>query len=250
LVGKDACFGPVVQYSINQSDGVTTVSDSLKDETLAYFKIYKEIESIPNFIDLTRFKKEPRAHFKTAIAPKGEKIIIHTSNFRKVKRIDDVVKIFAAIRKEIPAKLLLVGDGPERIHIEKLCRELGLNDAVSFLGKQNQIEEILSVGDLFLMPSETESFGLAALEAMACELPVISSNAGGIPELNLEGVTGFLCNVGDVEGMAQKALYLLKNDVVLNEFKANALKRAERFNIDAIVPKYEAFYNKVLNQNK
>jgi len=143
-----------------------------------------------------------------------------------------------------------VGDGPERIHIEKLCRELGLNDAVSFLGKQNQIEEILSVGDLFLMPSETESFGLAALEAMACELPVISSNAGGIPELNLEGVTGFLCNVGDVEGMAEKALYLLKNDVVLNEFKANALKRAERFNIDAIVPKYEAFYNKVLNQNK
>jgi N-acetyl-alpha-D-glucosaminyl L-malate synthase BshA len=250
LVGKDACFGPVVQYSINQSDGVTTVSDSLKEETLAYFKIYKEIESIPNFIDLTRFKKEPRAHFKTAIAPNGEKIIIHTSNFRKVKRIDDVVKIFAAIRKEMPAKLLLVGDGPERIHIEKLCRELGLNDAVSFLGKQNQIEEILSVGDLFLMPSETESFGLAALEAMACELPVISSNAGGIPELNLEGVTGFLCNVGDVEGMAEKALYLLKNDVVLNEFKANALKRAERFNIDAIVPKYEAFYNKVLNQNK
>jgi len=250
LVGKDACFGPVVQYSINQSDGVTTVSDSLKEETLAYFKIYKEIESIPNFIDLTRFKKEPRAHFKTAIAPKGEKIIIHTSNFRKVKRIDDVVKIFAAIRKEMPAKLLLVGDGPERIHIEKLCRELGLNDAVSFLGKQNQIEEILSVGDLFLMPSETESFGLAALEAMACELPVISSNAGGIPELNLEGVTGFLCNVGDVEGMAEKALYLLKNDVVLNEFKANALKRAERFNIDAIVPKYEAFYNKVLIQDK
>jgi len=250
LVGKDACFGPVVQYSINQSDGVTTVSDSLKDETLAYFKIYKEIESIPNFIDLTRFKKEPRAHFKTAIAPNGEKIIIHTSNFRKVKRIDDVVKIFAAIRKEMPAKLLLVGDGPERIHIEKLCRELGLNDAVSFLGKQNQIEEILSVGDLFLMPSETESFGLAALEAMACELPVISSNAGGIPELNLEGVTGFLCNVGDVEGMAEKALYLLKNDTLLNEFKANALKRAESFNIDAIVPRYEAFYNKVLNQNK
>ncbi len=250
LVGKDACFGPVVQYSINQSDGVTTVSDSLKDETLAYFKIYKEIESIPNFIDLTRFKKEPRANFKSAIAPNGEKIIIHTSNFRKVKRIDDVVKIFAAIRKEVPAKLLLVGDGPERIHIEKLCRELGLNDAVSFLGKQNQIEEILSVGDLFLMPSETESFGLAALEAMACELPVISSNAGGIPELNLEGETGFLCNVGDVECMAQKALYLLKNDAILNEFKANALKRAERFNIDAIVPKYEAFYNKVLNQNK
>jgi N-acetyl-alpha-D-glucosaminyl L-malate synthase BshA len=250
LVGKDACFGPVVQYSINQSDGVTTVSDSLKEETLAYFKIYKEIQSIPNFIDLTRFKKEPRAHFKTAIAPNGEKIIIHTSNFRKVKRIDDVVKIFAAIRKEVPAKLLLVGDGPERIHIEKLCRELGLNDAVSFLGKQNQIEEILSVGDLFLMPSETESFGLAALEAMACELPVISSNAGGIPELNIEGVTGFLCNVGDVEAMAEKALYLLKNEDILNQFKANALKRAESFNIDAIVPKYEAFYNKVLNQIK
>lgn len=247
LVGKDACFGPVVQYSINQSDGVTTVSDSLKEETLRYFKISKEIESIPNFIDLTRFKNEPRAHFKKAIAPNGEKIIIHTSNFRKVKRIDDVVKIFAAIRKEIPAKLLLVGDGPERIHIEKLCRELCLNDAVSFLGKQNQIEEILSVGDLFLMPSETESFGLAALEAMACELPVISSNAGGIPELNIEGVTGYLCNVGDIESMAEKALYLLKDNDILAKFKANALARAANFNIDLIVPQYEAYYKKVLN---
>jgi N-acetyl-alpha-D-glucosaminyl L-malate synthase BshA len=147
----------------------------------------------------------------------------------------------------IPAKLLLVGDGPERIHIEKLCRELCLNDSVSFLGKQNQIEEILSVGDLFLMPSETESFGLAALEAMACELPVISSNAGGIPELNIDGETGFLCNVGDVQMMAEKALYLLTNNDILAKFKQNALTRAAVFNIDAIVPQYEAYYKKVLN---
>ena len=175
---------------------------------------------------------------------------MHTSNFRKVKRIDDAVKVFAEVYKKMPAKLLLMGDGPERIHIEMLCRELGLYDAVTFLGKQNQVQEILSVCDLFLMPSETESFGLAALEAMACELPVISSNAGGIPELNIDGETGFLCDVGDVNSMAEKAIYLLEDESRLLQFKANAKKRAAQFDINQIVPHYEAYYQTVLKKSQ
>ncbi|OYU97279.1 MAG: N-acetyl-alpha-D-glucosaminyl L-malate synthase BshA [Bacteroidetes bacterium B1(2017)] len=246
LVGKDASFEPVVRYSINMSDGVTTVSESLKQDTFNILNITRDILVIPNFIDFTRFSKQNRAHFKTAIAPNGEKLIVHTSNFRKVKRIDDAVKVFAEIRKKMPAKLLLIGDGPERINIEKLCRELELGDSVTFLGKQNQVEEILSVCDLFLMPSETESFGLAALEAMACELPVISSNAGGIPELNVDGVTGFLCDVGDVKSMAEKAIYILEEEDRLHQFKEAALNRAKEFDINEIVPIYENFYKKIL----
>jgi N-acetyl-alpha-D-glucosaminyl L-malate synthase BshA len=251
LVGKDPSFGPVVCYSINMSDGVTTVSQSLKDDTISKFKVSRHIEVIPNFIDLERFSKKDHDHFKKAIAPSGEKLLVHTSNFRKVKRIDDAIKVFAEVYKRIPSKLLLVGDGPERLNIEMLCRELDLYHAVTFLGKQNQVQEILSVCDLFLMPSETESFGLAALEAMACELPVISSNAGGIPELNVDGETGFLCNVGDVATMAEKAIYLLEDETRLAQFKENAKKRAELFDINQIVPLYEAFYEKVLaNQPK
>jgi N-acetyl-alpha-D-glucosaminyl L-malate synthase BshA len=248
LVGKDPSFEPVVRYSINTSDGVTTVSESLKQDTFSILNICREILVIPNFIDFTRFSKLDRGHFKTAIAPNGEMLIVHTSNFRKVKRIDDVVKVFAEIKKKMPAKLLLIGDGPERINIEKLCRELDLGESVTFLGKQNQVEEILSVCDLFLMPSETESFGLAALEAMACELPVISSNAGGIPELNIDGKTGFLCNVGDVATMAEKAIYILEDPTRLKEFKSNALNRAKEFDINQIVPIYEAYYQKILNK--
>jgi N-acetyl-alpha-D-glucosaminyl L-malate synthase BshA len=249
LVGKDASFEPVVRYSINMSDGVTSVSESLKQDTYKLFDIKREIKVIPNFIDFTRFSKKNHEHFKTAIAPKGEKLIVHTSNFRKVKRIDDAVKVFAEIIKQIPAKLLLVGDGPERINIEKLCRELNLIDKVTFLGKQNQVEEILSVCDLFLMPSETESFGLAALEAMACELPVISSNAGGIPELNVDGVTGYLCDVGDVATMSEKAIYILEDTARLNTFKAAAKSRAMDFDIHQIVPIYEEFYKKIIAEN-
>ncbi|MBC7382245.1 MAG: N-acetyl-alpha-D-glucosaminyl L-malate synthase BshA, partial [Bacteroidia bacterium] len=247
LVGKDASFEPVVRYSINQSDGVTSVSESLKQDTYNIFKTNRAIEVIPNFIDVQRFSKQDREHFKKAIAPNGERLIIHTSNFRKVKRIDDVVKVFAEILKNMPAKLLLVGDGPERIYIENLCRELNLNDSVTFLGKQNPVEEILSVCDLFLMPSETESFGLAALEAMACELPVISSNAGGIPELNIDGVTGFLCNVGDVKTMAEKAIYILSDQERLLKFKQAARARAHEFDINNIVPVYEQYYEKILS---
>ena len=248
LVGKDPSFEPVVRYSINQSDGVTSVSESLKQDTFTHIKVNRDIKVIPNFIDFTRFSKQDRGHFKKAIAPNGEKLIVHTSNFRKVKRIDDAVKVFAEIVKLMPAKLLLIGDGPERVNIEKLCRELNLCNNITFLGKQNQVEEILSVCDLFLMPSETESFGLAALEAMACELPVISSNAGGIPELNVSGETGYLCEVGDVKTMAEKAIYILANEERLLQFKAAALARAKLFDIHEIVPIYEAFYETVLQK--
>jgi len=247
LVGKDKSFEPVVTYSINQSNAVTAVSDSLKSNTYEHFKVTCNIEVIPNFIDFERFSKQAKEHFKKAVAPNGEKILIHTSNFRKVKRVEDVVRIFGKVKEHINAKLLLVGDGPERQNIEQLCRDLELCEGISFLGKQDAVEEVLSIGDLFLMPSETESFGLAALEAMACEVPVISSNAGGIPELNVEGKTGFLCNVGDVDMMAEKAIFILANETRLKEFKSNARARALDFHIDKIVPRYEAIYKQVTN---
>ena len=247
LVGKDKSYEPVVTFSINKSDGVTAVSESLKKETYAYFDIKKDIEVIPNFIDLDRFKKQKKDHFKTAICPAGEKLIVHTSNFRKVKRVEDVVRIFDNIRKKIPAKLLLVGDGPERHHIENLCRELETCDDITFLGKLEMVEEVLSVADLFLMPSEKESFGLAALEAMACQVPVISSNAGGIPELNTHGVTGFLSNVGDVEDMTKNALFIL-DDNNLPTFKKNALVRATEFELQKVLPLYENYYVKILRE--
>lgn len=246
LVGKDKSFEPVVSYSLNQSTAVTAVSDSLKRDTYEHFKVSCDIEVIPNFIDFERFSKQAKEHFKKAVAPAGEKLLIHTSNFRKVKRVEDVVKVFGKVRESINAKLILVGDGPERQNIEQLCRDLNLCDGISFLGKQDAVEEVLSIGDLFLMPSETESFGLAALEAMACEVPVVSSNAGGIPELNVDGVTGFLCDVGDIENMAAKAIYILSDEERLKTFKHNARQRANEFHINAIVPKYERIYNEVL----
>lgn len=246
LVGKDSSYEPVVTFAINQSDGVTAVSESLKKDTYANFKIDKEIEVIPNFIDLERFSKKAKDHFRKAVAPNGERLVVHTSNFRKVKRVQDVVHVFSKIRKEIPSKLLLIGDGPERHNIEQLCRELDLCDDVRFLGKQDMIEEILSICDLFVMPSETESFGLAALEAMACQVPVISSNAGGIPELNINGVTGFMSNVGDVEDMAKNALTILRTDESLKKFKDQALSRAKEFDTHVITPLYEQYYAKVI----
>ena len=249
LVGKDASYAPVVTFSINQSDGVTAVSDDLKKDTYEHFAVTKDIRVIPNFIDLERFKKQPKEHFKRAICPNDEKLLVHTSNFRKVKRVDDVVRIFEKVRQQIPAKLLLVGDGPERKSIESLCRELHTCDDIRFLGKLEQVEEVLSVADLFIMPSEKESFGLAALEAMACEVPVISSNAGGIPELNINGKTGFLSDVGDVDDMVKNALTILdpKN---LETFKKNALARAKEFDTQNILPRYEEFYDEVLDRFK
>jgi L-malate glycosyltransferase len=247
LVGKDPSYEPVVTFSINQSDGVTSVSEDLKRETYEFFKITRDIEVIPNFIDLEKFKKQKKDHFKKAICPNGESLIVHTSNFRKVKRIKDVVSVFYNIHKEIPAKLLMIGDGPERAKAEKQAQELGIAQDIRFLGKQEAVEEVLSVADLFLMPSEKESFGLAALEAMACEVPVISSNTGGLPELNIQGVTGFLSNVGDVEDMTSKSLFILdKNN--LPKFKENALKRAKEFDISNILPLYENYYEKILEK--
>ncbi|MDN5204087.1 N-acetyl-alpha-D-glucosaminyl L-malate synthase BshA [Fulvivirgaceae bacterium BMA10] len=245
LVGKDPSYEPVVEFSINKSDGVTAVSEDLKRDTCEHFNIESEIQVIPNFIDLTRFQKQKKDHFKKAICPDGEKLIVHTSNFRKVKRVDDVVKIFSNIRKEKAAKLLLVGDGPERTNIENLCRELKICGDIRFLGKLDAVEEVLSVADLFLMPSEKESFGLAALEAMACEVPVVSSNTGGLPELNVNGKTGFLSNVGDIEDMTEKSLFIL-DDANLPTFKRNALARAREFDVSAIMPQYEAYYQKIL----
>lgn len=247
LVGRDPSYEPVVTFSINQSDGVTAVSEDLKRETYQHFKITNDIQVIPNFIDLAKFKKQKKDHFKKAICPNGEFLIVHTSNFRKVKRIPDVMHVFNNIRKEIPAKLLMIGDGPERDAAEVLGRELGMMECVRFLGKLEAVEEVLSVADLFLMPSEKESFGLAALEAMACEVPVISTNTGGLPELNVQGVTGFLSNIGDVEDMTQKALTILdKNN--LPTFRQNALKRAQEFDIPKIVPLYEQCYENVANR--
>ena len=247
LVGREVTYEHVVSWSINQSDAVTAVSNKLKEETLQHFEINRPIDVIPNFIDFNRFNKKPREHFKQMIAPNGEKIIIHTSNFRKVKRVEDVVAIFSRIIKEIPAKLLLIGDGPERSHIEKVCREHNTCDWVTFLGKQEAIEEILSIGDLFILPSESESFGLAALEAMACEVPVISTNAGGIPEVKVHGVTGFLSDVGDVDSMAQHAITLLKDPDMLKTFRKNALLQAHNFDLKSILLQYEAVYERVVN---
>lgn len=246
LVGKDPTYKPVVTFSINKSDGVTTVSRDLKDDTNKHFDITNEIEVIPNFIDFTRFSAKPKDHFKKAIAPNNERILIHTSNFRKVKRTSDVIKMFKLISNKIPSRLLMVGDGPDRANNEQLCRDLNICDHVRFLGKQDAIEEILSVADLFLMPSETESFGLAALEAMACKVPIITSNAGGLPELNVDGFCGYMSNVGDVDDMAAKAISILENDEVLNRFKENAFTRAQDFDLKKILPHYIEYYNKII----
>lgn len=248
IVGKDASLEPVVTFSINQSDGITSVSDDLRKDTLDHFKVTKDIRVIPNFVDLSRFKKQKKEHFKTAICPNGERLIVHTSNFRKVKRVQDVIAVFDLIRKKIPAKLLLVGDGPERSHIEGLTREMNCGaDDVRFLGKLEAVEEVLSVSDLFLMTSEKESFGLAALEAMACEVPLISTNAGGLPELNEHGVSGYLCNLGDVEEMANKSLEIL-DEKNLRRFKDGALKRAKQFDLKNVLPMYEDFYREIIEE--
>ena len=250
LVGRDSSYNPVVTFSINQSDGVTAVSEYLRADTFKHFKINRDIRVIPNFIDLKRFSLHPREHFKKAIAPGDERILIHTSNFRKVKRIADVINIFDKVQKIIPSKLLMVGDGPERVNAEQQCRDLGIGQDVRFLGKQEAVEEILSVSDLFLMPSEIESFGLAALEAMACKVPVLSTNVGGLPELNVNGVTGFMNEVGDVEGMAKNALYILEDCNRLTEFKKAALNRAKEFDLALILPQYEDYYKEIIKSTK
>ena len=248
LVGSNPAFKPVVEFSISKSDGVTAVSEYLKQATLSQFNIDNDIRVVYNFIDFDRFKKIDKDHFKEAIAPNGERILVHTSNFRKVKRVEDVIQVFKKVYEKIPSKLLLIGDGPERRHTEDLCRQIGLCHEVRFLGKQDAIEELLAISDLFIIPSENESFGLAALEAMACEVPVISSGAGGLPEVNIDGQTGYLSPVGDVDSMASHAISILSDDVVLQKFRKNALAQAERFDIKHILPQYEAYYQEVLER--
>ena len=250
LVGREASYEPVVTWSINQSDAVTAVSDSLVRDTLKHFAVKRPIRMIPNFIDFERFNKKPRQHFKDLIAPNNERILVHTSNFRKVKRVEDVVRIFDIIQQKIPAKLLLIGDGPERSNIEKVCRELHVCDKVTYLGKQEAIEEILSICDLFILPSESESFGLSALEAMACEVPVISSNAGGLTEVNIDSVTGFLSDIGNYEEMAGNALTLLQDDAMLIQFRKNALEQAKTFDLNSILNQYVAVYEEMIQLNQ
>ncbi|NHN26824.1 N-acetyl-alpha-D-glucosaminyl L-malate synthase BshA [Flavobacterium jejuense] len=247
LVGNHPFYKPAVSFSINKSDVVTSVSQSLKEDTYRLFDIKKDIKVIPNFIEIEKEKLDVNdpCH-RSLMATSDEKVVTHISNFRKVKRIDDVVKIFYEIQKEIPAKLMMVGDGPEKEKAETLCLELGIQSKVIFFGNSNEIDKILCFTDLFLLPSETESFGLAALEAMACGVPVISSNSGGLPEVNIDGVTGYLSSVGDIKEMSKNAISILEDDKVLNQFKLNALKLASEFDIKNILPLYEKVYEDVI----
>jgi N-acetyl-alpha-D-glucosaminyl L-malate synthase BshA len=246
LVGRDKMYAPVVTFSINESDGITAVSENLKNETYKHFDIKKEIEVIVNFVDVSRFKRKPLDAFRKVIAPNGERILIHASNFRKIKRVQDVVKIFYEVQKEIPSKLLFVGDGPERSTAEDLSREMGICDEIRFVGKQEQMEDILAIGDLFILTSEYESFGLAALEAMAAGVPVVSTNAGGLGEINIHGETGFMSNVGDVASMSRQAISILKDEKTLTGFKERAAAQAKKFDIHNIVPLYENLYKRFL----
>jgi N-acetyl-alpha-D-glucosaminyl L-malate synthase BshA len=249
LVGKDPSFEPVITFAINQSDAVTAVSESLKEDTYKNFpNVKKEIKVIPNFICLCDYTFESNKCEKKMYAPNGERILIHVSNFRKVKRVEDVLMVFEKVRKVMPAKLILVGDGPERPAIEKLCREMDNFSDIKSLGKIVNPEQILAIADLFILPSETESFGLAALEAMAARVPVISSNSGGLPEVNVNGISGYMSNVGDVDDMAKNAISILKDDATLFKFKEHAFQQANKFDLGKILPMYENLYKEVLKK--
>ncbi len=251
IVGSDPSYAPVVTFSINKSDGVTAVSEYLRKETCERFQIEKKIEVIPNFIDLKRFSKSEKSHFKKALCPNGEKVLVHVSNFREVKRVSDTVEIFHKVLESgIPAHLLLVGDGPDRAKVESRCRELKICGKVRFLGKQEKIEDILSIADLFLIPSGSETFGLAALEAMSCSVPVISSDIGGLPELNIHGETGYLCELGDTDAMGDYAISILSDEKLQSRLAENARKRAEVFELNQIVDQYEAYYRSVMEGMK
>ena len=246
LVGKDKTYQPVVTFSMEESDVLTAVSDNLREETYKNFDIKKDIAVIHNFVDVKRFNRKPVDAFRKLIAPEGEKIIVHASNFRKIKRVGDVINTFLLLNEHMPAKLLLLGDGPERPYAESICRDCVSVNNIKFLGKQEQMEDILPLADLFLLTSEYESFGLAALEAMAAEVPVISTNAGGLPEININGVTGFMSNVGDIDDMCSNALKILSDKATHDIFKQNALDQARRFDIGNIVPQYENLYQSLL----
>jgi len=250
LLGKDKSFKPVIEYAINMSDTVTAVSEDLKRETLEHFNIKNEIKAIPNFIDMSLYQQQDYMKLRNRFGKKEEFILMHISNFRKVKRVEDVIKIFYKVQKEVPAKLLMIGDGPERLKAEQLCRKLGVCDKVKFLGKLKVIEKMLSIADIFILPSETESFGLVALEAMASKVAVISTNTGGLTEVNIDGKTGFLSELGDVNKMATDTLNLLKDNEKLKAFKENALAHASAFSLPNILPKYEAIYQQLTYKMK
>lgn len=247
LVGKDSSFEPVITFAINQSDAVTTVSESLKQDTIDHFKTTRRIDVIPNFVCVEGCDA-PEIDFelKQRLAPNGEKILAHVSNFRKVKRTQDVTAIFHKIHKEIPVKLLLIGDGPDLHKAEVYCRKNGLDQDLMVMGKVKDTERVVSIADLFLLPSEFESFGLAALEAMSAGVPVISSNTGGIPEVNEDGFSGYLSNVGDIDDMAKKSLSLLKDEEKLKKFKKQAFEQAKKFDIVKILPLYENLYKSLI----
>ena len=246
LLGKDKSFKPVIEYAINKSDAVTSVSLDLKKETLNHFKISNQIDVIPNFIDSNLYNKDGDKILRSKFANTDEKILIHVSNFRKVKRVPDVINIFEIVQKEIPSKLLMIGDGPERMKSEQLCRKLKISNRVKFMGKLKSVEELMSISDLFLLPSETESFGLVALEAMASKVAIISTNSGGLSEVNIDGVTGYLSEVGDVKQMSENAIKLLLDNEKLEEFKENAFIHSQKFDLPNILPLYECLYKKLL----
>lgn len=250
LVGNHPAYKPAVEFSINHSDKVTAVSESLKKETYEFFSINNEIEVIPNFIDNEQYEVDENCGCRNQLAERREKVIIHVSNLRKVKRLNDVVKVFYEIQKEIPSKLIIVGEGPEWEIANNLINELGISDKVKALGKINDLYNVLCSSDLFLLPSEKESFGLAALEAMAAKVPVISSDTGGIPEVNEDGVTGYVLPIGDVKGMAEKAIQLLNDDAKMTQFKENAKNQAIKFDKKNILPMYEELYLSVLEKVK
>ncbi len=249
LVGLEPSFLPLVKFSIEESDGVTAVSRFLKEKTITNYEIQKNIEVIPNFVDTEIFKPSDCCGFRKHIAPNNEKVLVHTSNFRQVKRVPDTLKIFAKVLQEIPAKLVLVGDGPDRSECERLCRQLGICDNVRFLGKQDGLVEILNASDIFLIPSQSESFGLAALEAMACGLPVISSSVGGLPELVRHNETGYIAEIGDIDRMAKYTIDLLTNDRKYKLFSNNARERTvSLFDKKIVIPQYEEYYHKFLSK--
>ena len=249
LLGKDPAFEPVITFAINESNAVTAVSQNLKEDTLKYFPVKKDIKVIPNFICADEYVVERKEERRKLYAPYGEKILMHVSNFRKVKRVEDVLRVFDKVRKQIPAKLILVGEGPEKENIEKLCAKLDTCGDIHSLGKVKDVEKIIGLADLFLLTSETESFGLAALEAMAAKVPVISTNTGGIPEVNVHGYSGMMSNVGDVDDMVKNALAILKDEKTLEKFRSNAFLQAQKFSVERILPMYEKLYLEVINMN-
>ena len=249
LIGLDPTLLPLVRFSIEKSDGVTAVSRYLREKTLTNFNLDREIEVIPNFVNTDLWKPVDSEHLRERFAPEGEPVLIHASNFRPVKRVTDVIRVFAQVRQSIPVKLVMVGDGPDRAEAERLCRELGFCDDVHFLGKQNGLVELFAAADLFIMPSQSESFGLSALEAMSCGLPVLSNSVGGLSELNMHGTTGYISEIGDIDRMARYAIDLLTDERRYKRFSQAARERAEsHFSAQDIVPVYEAFYERILSQ--